>query len=264
MLKGVSVNIVNNISLVDLLKLALKYIYILIAVALVAAILAFSYCNFVAEPRYSSTGSIVVTNGAIINDASVQTSSSTTSNRVNSSDIAASLQLSNTIIDILNTNDIYKQLASELGDKYSYTNLMSRATVKRRSVDTLFIDASFTADTPEEAQTLVNNFLELVPDYIAKFIPNSTAAVTTTADRAVKIYPQTAKTVFVAAIAGAVLSYAVIYLISMFNTTIKSEEDIKASCNLTVLGNIPDFSSASSAKKYKYYEYSRKEPTNGK
>ena len=263
-MKGVSVNTVNNISLVDLLKLALRYIYILIAVALVAAVIAFSYCSFAVNPRYSSTGSIVVTNGAIINNASAQTSSSATSNKVTGSDISASLQLSNTIIDILNTNDIYKQLASELGDKYSYTDLMSRATVKRRSEDTLFIDASFTADTPEEAQTLVNNFLELVPDYILKFIPNSTAAVTTTADRAVKIYPQTSKTVFVAAIAGALLSYAVIYVVSIFNTTIKSEEDIKASCNLTVLGNIPDFSSASSAKKYKYYEYSRKEPTNGK
>ena len=254
----------NNISLVDLLKLALRYIYILIAVALVAAIVAFSYCSFAVNPRYSSTGSIVVTNGAIINDASVQTSSSTTANKVTGSDISASLLLSNTIIDILNTNDIYKQLASELGDKYSYTNLMSRATVKQRNEDTLFIDVSFSADAPEEAQTLVNNFLELVPDYIAKFIPGSTAAVTTTADGAVKIYPQTTKTVFVAAIAGALLSYAVIYVVSIFNTTIKSEEDIKASCNLTVLGNIPDFSSASSAKKYKYYGYSRKEPTNGK
>lgn len=263
-MKGVSVNIVNNISLVDLLKLALRYIYILITVALVAAIVAFSYCNFVAEPRYSSTGSIVVTNGAIINNASAQTSSSATSNKVTGSDISASLLLSNTIIDILNTNDIYKQLASELGDKYSYTDLMSRATVKRRSEDTLFIDASFTADTPEEAQALVNKFLELVPDYISKFVPNSTASVTTTADRAVKIYPQTSKTVFIAAIAGAVLSYAVIYLISVFNTTINNEDDIRNNYDLTVLGNIPDFSSAAAAKKYKYYGYSRKEPTNGK
>lgn len=263
-MKGVSVKTVNNISLVDLLKLALRYIYILIAAALIAAVVAFSYCSFAVDPRYSSTGSIVVTNGAIINDTALQASGNTTSSKVSGSDIAASLQLSNTIIDILKTNDIYKQLASELGDKYSYTDLMSRATVKRRNEDTLFIDASFTADTPEEAQTLVNNFLELVPDYILKFIPNSTAAVTTTADRAVKIYPQTSKTVFIAAIAGALLAYAVIYVISIFNTTINSEEDIKANCDLTVLGNIPDFSSASSAKKYKYYGYSRKESTNGK
>ena len=149
----------NNISLVDLLKLALKYIYILITVALVAAIVAYSYCNFVAEPRYSSTGSIVVTNGAIISDISAQTASDTTSKKVSGSDISASLLLSNTIIDILNTNDIYKQLASELGNKYSYANLMNRATVNQRNEDTLFIDVSFSADAPEEAQTLVNNFL---------------------------------------------------------------------------------------------------------
>lgn len=249
-------NTVNNISLVGLLKLALRYIYLLIAVALIAAVLAFSYCHFLAVPRYSSTGSIVVTNGAIINDTDVQNSTSTTAKKVSSSDIAASLQLSNTIIDILNTNDIYKQLASDLGDKYTYTDLMSRSTVKRRNEDTLFIDASFTANTPEEAQTLVNSFLKLVPDYILKFIPNSTAAVTTTADRAVKIYPQTSKTVFIAAVAGVLLSYAVIYIISVFNTTIKNEDDIKSNYDLTVLGNIPDFSSASD-KKYKYFSYSK-------
>lgn len=250
-------NTVNNISLVGLLKLALRYIYLLIAVALIAAVLAFSYCHFLAVPRYSSTGSIVVTNGAIINDTDVQNSTSTTAKKVSSSDIAASLQLSNTIIDILNTNDIYKQLASDLGDKYTYTDLMSRSTVKRRNEDTLFIDASFTADTPEEAQTLVNSFLKLVPDYILTFIPHSTAAVTTTADRAVKIYPQTSKTVFIAAVAGVLLSYAVIYLISIFNTTIKNEDDVKSNYDLTVLGNIPDFSSAASEKKNKYFYYSK-------
>ena len=252
----------NNISLVDLLKLALRYIYILVAVALVAAIVAFSYCSFIAKPRYSSTGSIVVTNGAIINVDYLQSSTTSSTKKVTGSDISASLLLSNTIIDILNTNDIYKQLASELGDKYSYSNLKSRAAVKHRNEDTLFIDVSFTADTPEEAQTLVNNFLELVPDYILKFIPHSTASVTTTADKAVKIYPQTSKTVFIAAIAGVLLSYATIYVISLFNTTIKSEDDIKANYDLTVLGNIPDFSSAATANKY--YGYSRREPKNAK
>lgn len=253
-------NTVNNISLIGLLKLALRYIYILIAVALVAAIVAFSYCNFIAVPRYSSTGSIVVTNGAIINNSSSQS----TSNKVSTSDIAASLQLSNTIIDILNTNDIYKELASDLGNKYTYTDLMGRATVKRRSEDTLFIDATFTADTPEEAQALVNGFLKLVPDYILKFIPNSTAAVTTTADKAVKIYPRTSKTVFVSALAGVLLSYAVIYLISIFNTTIKNEDDVKSNYDLTVLGNIPDFSSAAFNKRNKYYAYSKGGNANGK
>lgn len=250
-------NTVNNISLVGLLKLALRYIYILIAVSLIAAVLAFSYCNFIAQPMYSSTGSIVVTNGAIISDSAALTSSTTSTKKVNSSDITASLQLSNTIIDILNTNDIYKELADDLGGKYTYTDLKGRANVKRRNEDTLFIDASFVASTPEEAQTLVNGFLKLVPDYILKFIPNSTAAVTTTADGAVKVSPKTTKTTAVAAIVAFILAFAVIYLVSMFNTTIDSEDDVKNNFDLTVLGNIPDFSSARSDKKSKYYSYSR-------
>lgn len=254
----------NNVSLVGIFKLALRYIYIIIAVALVAAVLAFSYCHFLVSPKYSSTGSIVVTNGAIINDIESQTSSTSSTKKVSSSDIAASLQLSNTIIDILNTNDIYKQLSSDLDNKYTYTDLMNCSTVKRRNEDTLFIDASFTAGTPEEAQTMVNAFLELVPDYISTFIPNSTAAVTTTADRATKVAPQTTKTVFIAALAGALLSFAIIYLISIFNTTIKDEEDIKSNFDLTVLGNIPDFSSAALDKKNKYFSYSKGGSVNGR
>ena len=99
--------------------------------------------------------------------------------------------------------------------------------------------------------------MKLVPDYILKFIPNSTAAVTTTADKAVKVFPQTSKTTFIAAIAGALLCYAVIYLLYVFNTTIKNEDDVKNNYNLTVLGNIPDFVSASQDKKHKYYSYSK-------
>ena len=38
-----------------------------------------------------------------------------------------------------------------------------------------------------------------------------------------------------------------------FNTTINNEEDVNNNYDLVVLGNIPDFSSARSDKKSKYY-----------
>ena len=166
----------NNISLFSLVRLALKYVYVLIVSALICAVIAFSYCQFVAVPKYSATGSVLVTNGAIITDNNTVSSNSKT---VSNTDIAASLQLANTITDILKTNDIYKELADNTGNKYLYTELKNNVVIKRRTTDTLFIDISFTASTPEEAKTLTNKFLELAPDYILKFIPNSTAAITT-------------------------------------------------------------------------------------
>ena len=91
----------NNISLISLLKLALKHIYALILSGVVFAAVAFSYCKFVAVPKYSATGSILVTNGSIINDTQSSATSSTSSRNVSYTDINASLQLADTINDIL-------------------------------------------------------------------------------------------------------------------------------------------------------------------
>lgn len=245
---------VNNISLVSLVKIAIRHFYILVISALVCGIAAFSYCQFVAVPVYSATGSVLVTNGAIINDST----ESNTSSKISNTDIAASLQLANTITDILKTNDIYKELADNTGNKYTYSELKSKISVRRRSTDTLFIDIAFTGSTPEEAKSLTNKFLELAPDYILKFIPNSTAAVTTNAESASRIYPRTSLVTLAAAFIGALISFAIVYLISLANTTIKTESDITDNYKIMLIGNIPDFSNAKSKGYYKY-GYSRKD-----
>ena len=245
----------NNITLLHLLKLALRYIYVLVIAGLICGVIAFSYCQFIAVPKYSATGSVLVTNGAIIADSGSNDES--VASKVSGTDISASLQLSNTIIDILKTNDIYKELAESTGGKYTYEELSANTVVKRRNTDTLFIDITFTASSPEEAKSIVNNFLELVPDYILKYIPNSNSAVTTTAENAQKTYPPTVATTAIAAVIGAILCFAVVYLISIFSTTIKNEDDIKNNYDVMLIGNIPDFSTAKSKSYYKY-GYSKK------
>lgn len=67
----------NNISLISLLKLALKHIYALLLAGVIFAAAAFSYCKFMAVPKYSATGSILVTNGSIINNSQSSATAST-------------------------------------------------------------------------------------------------------------------------------------------------------------------------------------------
>lgn len=243
----------NNISLISLLKLAVKHIFLLIFAGLVCAAAAFSYCNFIAQPKYSATGSVIVTNGSIINNNASDTASQTSSKNVSYTDINASLQLADTINDILNTNDIYKLLSNEEQNRYSYSNLKGRSTVKRRSTDSLFIDVTFTASTPEEAQRLANRFLKLAPEYIANYIPSANAAVTTSPDMAVKTYPRTSFLTAAAALIGVIIAFAVVYILSLFNNSINSEEDITDNYDIALLGNIPDFASAKS-KEYSAYK----------
>lgn len=243
----------NNISLISLLKLALKHIYALILAGVVFAAIAFSYCKFVAVPKYSATGSILVTNGSIINDTQSSATSSTSSRNISYTDINASLQLADTINDILNTNDIYKELSNEDGNSYTYSNLKSRSSVKRRSTDSLFIDVTFVASTPEEALRLANKFLNLTPDYVKDYIPSANTAIATQPDRAGKTYPRTSLYTMTAGLCGVILAYAVVYIISLTNNSIKDEDDIVNHYDIPVLGNVPDFANAKS-KEYSTYK----------
>ena len=102
----------NNISIYRLFKILVKNIVTIILVAVLCGVSAFVYFNYLVEEKYAATGSVMVTNGAILQgDAS--------SGPVKGSDISASIYLLPTVKDILSSNDIYKMLADELGGKYS-------------------------------------------------------------------------------------------------------------------------------------------------
>ena len=150
----------KTINIMDLLMIALRWLWLIVLAAVVFAAGAFSYCKFFLTPSYSSTASILVTNGA------VTTSYENSNDKVSGSDISASLYLSYTVVDILNTPDIYKKVADQLGDGYNYQGLMSCSSISRRSEDTLFIDVTFSSTDPKEAMRIANKFVEISCEYI--------------------------------------------------------------------------------------------------
>lgn len=251
----------KNISLFMLIEIALKHIFIIIAAAMVVAVGTFCYCEFVAVPQYSATGSIMVTNGGILNIDTYQDDYQDNlqeDENLNNTDIQASLSFAHTVTDILNTNGIFKELSEELGGKYSYSQLKSFSSIARRNTTTLFIDISFTARSREEAITIVNKYLELTPDYINSFVPQTAVTATSTADSAGKVYPKTLVTTFIGGVVGAIIAYAIIFLIYCANTVIKGEDDFRDRFDIPILGAIPDFATAKSEKYYKKYNYNSK------
>lgn len=230
----------KTINIMELIMLAWRYIWIIILAAVVFAVSAFSYCKFFLTPRYSATASILVTNGA------VTTSYEETTDKVSGSDIQASLYLSYTVVDILNTPDIYKKVADQLGGSYTYQSLMGSSSVSRRSEDTLFIDVTFSSADPKEAMRIANKFVEVSCQYIPDFIPSSKAHVASTAIKAAQTYPRTLMTTGVAGVLGAVLAYIVLFVIESTNRSIKGEEDFTSRFDVPLLGAVPDFENAES------------------
>ncbi len=229
----------KTINIMDLLMLAWRRIWIIILVAVIFAAAVFSYCKFFVTPSYSATASIIATNGAV----TVYSDKST----VSASDLSASLYLAETVIDILKTPDIYKDVADELGKDYNFQNLMSRATIARRGEDTLFIDVTFNSTDPKEAMRIANKFVEISCEYVPEYIPHSVAKVASTAIKASKTHPRTMTSTAVAGIIGAVIAYIVVFVVDSLNRSIKGEEDFVNNFDVPLLGSVPDFENADSS-----------------
>lgn len=242
---------VRNFTLFSLFKIAIKHIFVLVIAAVVAATAAYSYCTYIATPSYSATGYVIVTNGTIF-----VTDDKNPDASISSSDISASSSLLNVVVDLLNTNDIYKKLSTELDGKYSFENLNGRSTVARKENSYIQIQVTFTASNPKEALFLVNSFLELTPEYIESRIQSSATSIITS-DRAYKTYPQTLTSTMLAAVAGVVLTYCVILIIYSANVVIQDEEDFKQRFDTPVMGCVPDFAHAKN-NTYYYNRYYRR------
>ena len=230
--------------------------WIIILAALICAGLALTYCEFIAEPSYKATASVLVTNGAIAGEIEA------TGDKVAATDVSASLYLADTITDILKTPDVYMQLSHELGGDYTYVNLMESFTISRRSDDSLFVDLEFVSGDPMQAMRVANTFAEIACQYVPEVIPYAYARVTATASKSTLAFPQTTTTTVIAALLGAVLAYAIAFVVEYTNSTLKGEEEFINKYNVPLLGSVPDFENADednySKKGGRKYYYGKK------
>ena len=219
-------------------NLAMRRIWALILSAFFFAAAAFCFCEFLATPAYTATASVLVTNGGIIVKDSYNDSES-----VNTTDITASINLVDTITDILETSEIFKQLAIQTNGRFSYSDLKAMATVSGRTDNSMFVDVSFKAESAKEATELVNAFVSLAPDYITNFVPYSNVAVASTADKAILVFPKTAITVVIMGVLGAVVAFAVALIIDSLDQAISGDEDFTSHYDIPLIGSVPDFES---------------------
>ena len=249
-------NTVNEFSIYHIFRLVVKNFLVIFLAAVVFAVGTFCYCNFYLEERYAASGSIVVTNGGIIEnntDALTTPNQQYLDDKVNNSDITASINLIDTIVDALATKDIYEELSENLEGQYTANQLRSFVSIGKRDNYSLFIDVKFEMNDPVEVVKITNMYLNLTPDYISEYIPGAKTRVTESDGYAPKTYPQTLSSTLLAAIIGALLAFVIVYIISLFNTTIQSEEEFKERYNIPVLGDIPDFATAKSGRYAKSY-----------
>ena len=256
----------KEISLMDLLKLAVRWIYLLLAGIIICGVVLFIYSKYFVVPKFeASTKYCIQTRGQSV-ESDVLDSQRT---------VAYAQLVLGTYIDILDTRDFAEEIIFYLNGNVRETDSKQKKdnikellqyipegkTYKANAVkemitykseeEKISFDVSVKSGSYKEAFAIACCVEAVASDYIEEKYPG--VGVVTVIDKAVLSDKPINNMVLVMTLAGAlfglILAMTLAYVIESTDTRVKDEKSLAEKTGLAVIGVIPDMSSDSAGKK---------------
>ncbi|NRO89205.1 YveK family protein [Lactobacillus helveticus] len=265
----------NTIDLTQLLQLCRRHIWALILWSIGLALVGWGIANFVISPKYTSSAQILVNQKSNKNDPNTAYITQ-----------QANMQLVNTYKDIVTSHVILQDASDRLANpvrvvkkakpaKYR-TNADGRRVLVRKaqpavierdgksysvsaaqlakniSVNTQqqsqIFSVSATADTPEKAKAEVNAVARSFRDQIPNIMNIDNVTIVAPATNGVQSSPNVKLFTLAGFVIGLVLTFAMILIREMTNTTVRDDTYLTQDLGLTNLGYVSHFHVSSSFK----------------
>ncbi len=241
----------REISVWFIVDVIIKKIWFILLTIAVLAGSAFVVNSYFVDPVYAASSAVLGSNGAVGSEYEEDTES-TSSNKINSSDLASSLNMIDTYVDTMKTNAFYEAVVKRpeivtLG--YDATQLRQMVTVEKRSEYSLFIDVTVMSKNPQHAITIANSIASAIPDYIVTVLPGGMIFPADNSVSAKLVSPQTFRDTVLFGFVGAVLSIVIFILLAAADNAIKGEEDLENRYDIPILGVVPSFEPTATAVK---------------
>ena len=218
-----------EISLLQIISILWHKVWIIMLCTILGGGIGFCISNYMIEPTYSSSISMYVNNNT-----------ERTESQLNINDINASQKLVATYIEILKSDMVLDKVVSEM--KLPYTNgELSKMITASSLNNTEILEVVVISHNPNEAADIANMLAEVAPPEIIRVVKaGGVQLIDTAVPCEVPIAPNIKTITALVAIIGAFIACMVEIVISMLDTTIKSEEDLQEQYGIPVLGVIPD------------------------
>ena len=263
----------NTIDLTQLLQLCRRHIWALILWSVGLALVGWGIANFVISPKYSSSAQILVNQKSNKNDPNAAYNTQ-----------QANMQLVNTYKDIVTSHVILKNASDRLANpvrvvkkakpaKYRTTDDGRKVLVRKAQPVVIERDGkaysvsasqlaknisvatqqqsqvfsvSAEADTPEKAKAEANAVARSFRDQIPNIMNINNVTIVAPATNGVQSFPNVKLFTLAGFVIGLVLTFAVIMIREMTNTTVRDDEFLTRELGLTNLGQIAHFHLSSS------------------
>ena len=206
-----------------------RYIsYIIIAIVLCGALM-FTYSNFIKEPMYSTSTTIV-----LVQDSE----SSNNGDTINQQDITLNQKLVSTYRQIFKSRLVVSQVIDKLNLDYTVDDLSKR--IKVDSVDdTEILKITVTDSDPELAAKIANTLANVFDKEVTKIYNIKNVSIIDSAE--IVENPSnihTLKDVLIAAVIGFAISSAIVFVIFYFDDIVRDTDSIENEVNLPILAKV--------------------------
>lgn len=222
---------VVEIDLKELVSACLRKIWLILVCTVVAATVVYIYTALFVTPMYRTEATFYVNNSVIAGD----------SQKITSSDLATAQRLVLTCTNIIKSDTVLEKVAERAELDMSAAAL--RGIISASDIDeTEMFRVQVQHKDPVQAAKIANTIADVAPQEIANIIVGSTTKVVDRAKIPAHPYsPNLTTNTVLGALAGLVISVAVVVVTALLDVRIKSEDDLTDICDIPVLGVIPEF-----------------------
>lgn len=223
--------------------------WVILLVSVLCAVAALVFTVYLITPQYQSSAMFYVNNSSLsVGDTSVT---------IDSGDITASKNLVNTYIVILKSRSCLNDVIDYAELDYSVSELESMITASSVNSTEVF-EVVITGPDPEEAEKIANAIAYILPNRISDIVEGTSAKVVDYAIVAQSPFsPNRVSNTMIGFLVGFVLTVAFVIIRELFDTTIRSEDDVVQLTSHPILAAVPDMT-VSSKGGYYYDGYVKK------
>ena len=231
----------------------MERIWRVIIVSVLCAAMVFGYTYYCVTPQYQSSAMFYVNNNSFsVGDAALS---------ITSGDLVTSRGLVASYIVILKTRETLNEVIDYAGVDLTYGEVSGMITAAAVNETEIF-RVTVTNPDPQEAEKIANAIAYILPKRIGNIIDGTSAKIVDSAVvPAGPSSPSYTKNGVIGFLIGFLLCAGSIALKEIFDTTIRSEEDIEQVCAHPVLSAVPNMQGGGKKKaRYDYYDVKKKKP----
>ena len=218
----------DQLSITDIIDMLIKRWWIWVVTAIVAGVTAFTYTQIFVDPLYRTDGTLYV------NAQRTQTSD------ISQTNLNASQALVSTYKEILMRRTFLSQVAADLDNRYSVDSISKMITMDSVN-ETEILEIKVTGKVPEDVYSICHSILTHASDELVRVINAGSVKILDDGQiPTAPISPNVKNNTLIATALGMILGGIIIILLELFDTRIKSRDDIVTRYNEPLLGEIPE------------------------